>query len=1545
MFCQNPQIMKKLLLLTSIMLTTLGFSQPISVSTTSYTVPQLVNNVLINSPCVNATNVTWSTGSNFGSSNGIGFFQNTNPNFPMSSGVLLSTGNALNAPGPNTSILNDGATTWPGDANLEATLAAAGISMVSKNASVLEFDFTPISPNFSFDFIFASEEYGNFQCLYSDAFAFLLTNMSTGITTNLAVVPSTNTPISVVTIRDFQYNSSCPSVNANYFGSFNGGSGAASSATNFNGQTKVLTAASVLTTGVPYHIKLVIADRTDPQSDSAIFMSSNSFNIGQDVLGLDLTVAAGSAICYGTNHTFDTGLSTSNHTFVWKKDGVVISGETGSTLSVSQPGTYEVTYDNVFDTCVPFTDSVVVEYYPEIMASNPNTIYKCNSGAPTYTYNLDLNTPVVKNGLDPLTSVSYYISQSDADNNINQLPLLYDSPSGQTIYVRIQLPNSSCYTVKSFQLLVSPGPIANQPLDMIKCSRSLTQNIAYFNLPLQTPSILNGQSSVINNVTYYTSLNNANTGTNPINTTISFNSSGQTIYVRVQNVNDPTCFSTTSFNLIVNPLPLVDDLLDVIVCSSYVLQPLTNGNYFTSSNGNGLPLFAGTEITQTTTVYIFNQPGGPGTCGANSSFKVTIVDEASLTPPSVRSCGNYTLPTLLYGKYYTGPSATGTEIPAGTVISTSQTIYYYFSTSTPPLCIVDSSFTVTIVPTIEVGTRPDVFECSSYTLPSLPLGNYYTGTGGTGTQLAVGTALTTSQTVYVYATTGGPRPCTDEDVFDVFIGIVQPANIAQCNGYTLPTLPIGNYYTGPSGTGTLIPAGTVINNSSTVYIYAPTTSGGSNCTDNLHFTLTLAQPPIDQLADVTVCETYTLPSLTNGEYFTDIEGGGTQLYPGDVILSTQTIYIFKRLNATCFNQNSFTVTINPLPAIDSRSDIDICDQYVLTPLTVGNYYTGPNATGTLLAPNTVITSSQLIYIYAISNTTPACSIQNTFQINIFSTTADSLPNVTACDRYTLPVLTTNNHYYTASGGPSGTGTEILPGTVISSNQTIYIFKESLIRTSFSCLDENSFTVTINNTPVIAPIANATACNSYTLPPLTIGDYYTGTNASGTLLHAGDILTSSQTLYVYAHSATSPDCSSERSFTITVFNVDTLPNITTCESYTLPTLNVGRFYTGPNGTGTMLSSGIVVTASMTVYIYATSPFVPRCSDETSFTVTIVDTPVANLVPASMRTTCDTDGTNDGIVNFNLSTLSATILGTQTGSEFSVTYYESLANATTASNPVTSSTQTVVYTRVSNSLAPNCYDVKPITIIVNKLPEPKPVDGIICIDTETGTLLNAYTMYSGLPTTTHHFVWTNEAGNIVGIGTNYQATIPGVFTLVATNNATGCASAPVNVAVTPSEPAIVAYEVSGDFADSQSITVTATGQGNNFEYQLDNGPFQDSNVFEDVMSGMHTVTVRDKYGCGSTSIQALVVNYPKYFTPNGDGYNDSWNIKDLSGQPSASIIIYDRFGKMLTQIKPSNSGWDGTYNGHLMPSDDYWFSVSYTDENKVEQEFRAHFAMKR
>ena len=205
--------MKIKLLLILLLFPLIGiFSQPITVNTTTYTVPQLVQDVLFasgttNPSCVGAiSNITWSTGTNFGSTNGIGYFQNTNATFPLTSGVVLTTGNIVNAPGPNTTTQGNGSAAWLGDGQLLTYLQGLGVSLgtdTSHNATILEFDFTPLTNTMSFDFLFASEEYGTFQCDYSDSFAFFLTNITAATPfTNLALIPSTTIPISVVTIRD-----------------------------------------------------------------------------------------------------------------------------------------------------------------------------------------------------------------------------------------------------------------------------------------------------------------------------------------------------------------------------------------------------------------------------------------------------------------------------------------------------------------------------------------------------------------------------------------------------------------------------------------------------------------------------------------------------------------------------------------------------------------------------------------------------------------------------------------------------------------------------------------------------------------------------------------------------------------------------------------------------------------------------------------------------------------------------------------------------------------------------------------------------------------------------------------------------------------------------------------------------------------------------------------------------------------------------------------------------------------------------------------------
>jgi gliding motility-associated-like protein len=89
---------------------------------------------------------------------------------------------------------------------------------------------------------------------------------------------------------------------------------------------------------------------------------------------------------------------------------------------------------------------------------------------------------------------------------------------------------------------------------------------------------------------------------------------------------------------------------------------------------------------------------------------------------------------------------------------------------------------------------------------------------------------------------------------------------------------------------------------------------------------------------------------------------------------------------------------------------------------------------------------------------------------------------------------------------------------------------------------------------------------------------------------------------------------------------------------------------------------------------------------------------------------------------------------------------------------------------------------------------------------------------------------------------------------------------------------------------------------------------------------------------------IVDYPKFFTPNNDGFNDLWNVFDLADQPDATIYLFDRYGKLLKQMSTVGEGWDGTYNSAEMPSTDYWFKINYK-ENGQFKEFKSHFSLKR
>ncbi|MEY4039010.1 MAG: hypothetical protein RIR67_1322, partial [Bacteroidota bacterium] len=213
----------------------------------------------------------------------------------------------------------------------------------------------------------------------------------------------------------------------------------------------------------------------------------------------------------------------------------------------------------------------------------------------------------------------------------------------------------------------------------------------------------------------------------------------------------------------------------------------------------------------------------------------------------------------------------------------------------------------------------------------------------------------------------------------------------------------------------------------------------------------------------------------------------------------------------------------------------------------------------------------------------------------------------------------------------------------------------------------------------------------------------------------------------------------------------------------------------------------------------------------------------------------------------------------------------------------------------------------------------------------------------PTTNYSYEWKKD-GVILNSETNSTLNVNSNGTyLIAVSTPSGC-SRTRTIQVTASDIATINSITIVDLTDNNSVTINASGKGI-YEYSLDApvGPFQTSNLFENVAAGIHDLYVIDTNGCGTITETVAIIGVPKFFTPNGDGFNDFWNVKGVNNIFNSKSIIYifDRYGKLLKQILPSSQGWDGTINGEPMPADDYWFTVKLEDD----REAKGHFSLKR
>jgi gliding motility-associated-like protein len=384
----------------------------------------------------------------------------------------------------------------------------------------------------------------------------------------------------------------------------------------------------------------------------------------------------------------------------------------------------------------------------------------------------------------------------------------------------------------------------------------------------------------------------------------------------------------------------------------------------------------------------------------------------------------------------------------------------------------------------------------------------------------------------------------------------------------------------------------------------------------------------------------------------------------------------------------------------------------------------------------------------------------------------------------------------------------------------------------------------------------------------------------------------------------------------------------------------------------------------------------CYDETTLEFVVNDSPEAYPVVITPHCDGDDGGSDiDGFDNFDTSEV-IDLLTTNpvsgisqdlTNLNIEFTYLDELGSIQTDSklpNPFNTKTQTVSVT-IENPLNLNCIINEEIDFVVNPLPSFDIDDPIVvCLNPlpDNPLEIGTYNWKEGNDPTVYNYSWSRVDLNGAQ-DTAYNETTPtvkvdkgGVYTVIVEDPITFCTRSK-SITVTESEIAnislddITIEDLTNDNTNTITIDTLNLGIGD-YEFSLDEafGPYQDEPVFESVKPGIHTIYIRDKnsyytydYGCGIAQIDVSVVGYRKYFTPNGDGVNETWKILGIRSDFNAGskVYIFDRFGKLLKQLDPLSNGWDGTYLGKPMPATDYWFRT-YLEDGR---EFKGHFSLVR
>ena len=355
---------------------------------------------------------------------------------------------------------------------------------------------------------------------------------------------------------------------------------------------------------------------------------------------------------------------------------------------------------------------------------------------------------------------------------------------------------------------------------------------------------------------------------------------------------------------------------------------------------------------------------------------------------------------------------------------------------------------------------------------------------------------------------------------------------------------------------------------------------------------------------------------------------------------------------------------------------------------------------------------------------------------------------------------------------------------------------------------------------------------------------------------------------------------------------------------------------------------------------------QCFDIAELTLEVSTTEMDDYIAPAV---CDELGSEDGINPFNLSGIAIEMQAIN-GFSFPITFYETYTDALAEQNILdltytnTTPYSQTIYARAENDNA--CYGISEVLLTVNVLPDIETeATTYYCLNTFPQTITLNATVLNDSPSN-YSYAWSTGEDT-------YEVKInqTGNYNVTVTNMSTGCSKDRV-ITVEPSNIAtfdMTPFEVK-DVSTNNTVTVFASGEGTYLYALYDENDqsvyrdFQESNLFENVFPGIYTVNVMDiKNDCGTVNQQVSVIGFPKFFTPNNDGFHDTWQVYGLSSmfQPNSKILIFDRFGKLIKELDPLGNGWDGSFNGKTMPTDDYWFAVTLQD-GRI---FKHHFTLKR